>query len=34
MIDRMGGIDNLLNAVNPIGPGRFGLMPDQPYLRY
>jgi hypothetical protein len=28
------GIDNLLNVANPIGPKRFGLMPDQPYLRY
>ncbi len=34
MIDRMGGIDNLLNLVNPIGPRRFGLMPNQPYGRY
>ncbi len=33
MIDRLGGIDDLLNIVNPIGPKRFGLMPDQPYGR-
>jgi len=33
MVDRLGGIDNLLNEVNPIGPKRFDLMPDQPYLR-
>ena len=33
MIDRMGGIDNLLIEVNPIGPKRFELMPVQPYWR-
>jgi hypothetical protein len=33
MIDRMGGIGNLLNKVNPIGPNRFGLMHNQPYTR-
>lgn len=33
MIDRLGGIDNLLNHVNPIGPRRFGQMPNQPYFR-
>jgi hypothetical protein len=32
-IDEMGGIDNLLNVRNPIGPARFSLMPDQPYVR-
>jgi RHS repeat-associated protein len=33
MIDQMGGIDNLLNVVDPIGPRRFGMMPNQPYGR-
>ena len=33
MIDRMGGIKNLLNEVNPIGPKRFHMMPIQPYMR-
>jgi RHS repeat-associated protein len=33
LIDSKGGIDNLLNKVNPIGPKRFGLMPNQPYVR-
>ncbi|VXC24794.1 DUF6531 domain-containing protein [Nocardioides sp. AX2bis] len=33
MVDRLGGVDNLLNRVNPIGPARFHLMPDQPYSR-
>jgi hypothetical protein len=33
MIDRLGGIDNLRNVVNPIGPKRFPLMPIQPYSR-
>lgn len=33
MIDAMGGIDELLNYVNPIGPKRFGFMPNQPYWR-
>jgi hypothetical protein len=33
MIDRLGGIDELLNMVNLIGPKRFGLMPNQPYVR-
>lgn len=27
MIDRLGGIKNLMNTVNPIGPKRFHLMP-------
>jgi hypothetical protein len=27
-IDELGGIDNLLNQRNPIGPRRFGLMPE------
>ncbi len=31
-IDELGGIDALLNIRNPIGPRRFGLMP-QPYAR-
>jgi len=33
LIDSKGGIDNLLNKVNPIGPKRFGVMPIQPYVR-
>lgn len=33
MFDELGGIDNLLNKVNPIGERRWGLMPDQPYSR-
>ncbi|WP_217697942.1 polymorphic toxin-type HINT domain-containing protein, partial [Sinomonas mesophila] len=33
MIDRLGGVPNLLNKVNPIGPKRFGQMPIQPYTR-
>jgi hypothetical protein len=33
LIDSKGGIDNLLNKVNPIGPKRFGVMPSQPYVR-
>lgn len=33
LIDSKGGIDNLLNKVNPIGPKRFGVMPNQPYVR-
>jgi hypothetical protein len=33
MIDRMGGTCNLLKKVNPIGPNRFGPMPNQPYTR-
>ncbi|GAA1138006.1 RHS repeat-associated core domain-containing protein [Kribbella jejuensis] len=33
MIDRLGGINNLRNVVNPIGPKRFPLMPNQPYSR-
>lgn len=33
MIDAMGGIDGLLNELNPMGPKRFGLMPNQPYSR-
>jgi RHS repeat-associated protein len=32
-IDEMGGIEKLLNEVNPIGPARFSLMPNQPYVR-
>jgi RHS repeat-associated protein len=32
-IDELGGIDNLLNKLNPIGPRRFELMPNQPYIR-
>ena len=32
-VDEMGGIDNLLNRVNPIGSRRFDLMPNQPYAR-
>jgi RHS repeat-associated protein len=32
MIDDLGGVDNLLNIRNPIGPARFSLMP-QPYMR-
>jgi hypothetical protein len=31
-IDELGGIGNLMNQRNPIGPQRFGLMP-QPYER-
>lgn len=33
LIDSKGGIGNLLNKVNPIGPKRFGVMPNQPYVR-
>jgi hypothetical protein len=33
LIDSKGGIVNLLNKVNPIGPKRFGVMPNQPYSR-
>jgi hypothetical protein len=33
LIDSKGGIDNLLNKVNPIGPKRFDVMPNQPYVR-
>jgi hypothetical protein len=33
LIDSMGGVDNLLNVVNPIGPARFHVMPNQPYTR-
>jgi hypothetical protein len=32
-IDQMGGISSLLNIRNPIGPARFSVMPDQPYIR-
>ncbi len=32
-IDELGGIGNLLNRVNPIGPRRVDLMPNQPYVR-
>jgi hypothetical protein len=32
-IDELGGIRSLLNIRNPIGPGRFKLMPIQPYTR-
>lgn len=31
-IDERGGVDALLNSRNPIGPARFGRMP-QPYAR-
>jgi hypothetical protein len=27
-VDDLGGIDNLINERNPVGPARFGLMPD------
>ncbi len=33
LIDQKGGIDQLLNKVNPIGAKRFDLMPSQPYSR-
>jgi hypothetical protein len=33
LVESKGGIDNLLNQVNPIGPNRFGVMPNQPYVR-
>lgn len=33
VIDRHGGIQNLDNLVNRIGPHRYGLMPNQPYIR-
>lgn len=32
-IDARGGVGNLLNLNNPIGPDRFGFMPNQPYRR-
>jgi len=33
LIDSKGGIDGLVNEVNPIGPKRFDQMPSQPYSR-
>ncbi len=33
LIDSKGGIDGLLNKVNPIGPKRMSVMPNQPYKR-
>ena len=33
LIDSKGGIDGLLNKVNPIGPKRVSVMPNQPYKR-
>ncbi|MEO8695675.1 MAG: RHS repeat-associated core domain-containing protein [Acidimicrobiales bacterium] len=33
LVDSKGGVDNLLNVVNPIGPARLDLMPNQPYVR-
>ena len=33
LIDSKGGVPNLVNVVNPIGPKRFGVMPNQPYVR-
>jgi RHS repeat-associated protein len=33
LIDSKGGVPNLINVVNPIGPKRFGVMPNQPYVR-
>jgi hypothetical protein len=33
LIDSKGGIDGLLNKVNPIGPKRVPVMPNQPYKR-
>ena len=33
LIDSNGGIANLLNKINPIGPARFDNMPVQPYTR-
>jgi hypothetical protein len=33
LIDSKGGVPNLLNVVNPVGPKRFGVMPNQPYVR-
>ena len=33
LIDSKGGVDNLLNKVNPIGPKRASNMPNQPYKR-
>lgn len=33
VIDSKGGIDGLLNKVNPIGPKRVSVMPNQPYKR-
>jgi hypothetical protein len=32
-IDARGGVKNLINIVNPIGKGRWSLMPSQPYSR-